>query len=114
MAHLKHHLYHLQRVTLQVMTFLDGAVSRIPYYAKNEGSIPDLLRDIEALINKMEHERAIERIEQFIDQVKFDQAESHIPPFDAVSLIETATRLLEQIHEQMNREAGDSPSQTTS
>ena len=104
MALLRHHMYHLNRVSLTVMRHLNDAIGRIPFYANDDGSITQLMKKAEALIDQREIEPALERIERFIKQVKVDQAESHIAPHDAESLIEPAMRLIEQLQAQLERQ----------
>ena len=108
MAQLKHHMYHLNRISIFVINHLNDAIARIPFYADCERSMPELLKETKALIEKYENAPANERMERFVEQVNADLAESHLQPYQADSLLDPAMRLLEQLRDQLER-MGDEP-----
>lgn len=103
MALLKHHMYHLHRITIVVINHLNDAIGKIPFYAKDESSMPELLKETKALVEQFETAQAIGGIEGFLEQVKADQAKSHIEAHQANSLIDPAMRLLELLREPLER-----------
>ena len=97
MAQLQHHMYHLHRISMVVINHLNEAIARIPYYVKDQRSLPELLKETRALIEKYETTQAIERIERFVEQVKTERANFYVKPHQADSLLDPAMRLLEQL-----------------